>query len=174
MKALKWLISRLRTYRNQTFEFEETVDLSQLKDADPEIRDISPIHVKGSAEIGPKKITFHLHITGELILPCALTLADVRFPLDIHSTEIFLEKEDMEKEAMADEEIHVVEGNAIDLTPVVQELVLLEIPMQVYSENAEQNMLRSGKDWEFIGEGEEKKKIDPRLLKLTQLLEKKD
>ena len=38
----------------------------------------------------------------------------------------------------ADDEIHPVVGEVVDPTPVFEELVLLEVPLQIFSENADE------------------------------------
>lgn len=169
---MKWSWVQLQKYRNKNFEMDEIIDLTHLKERDKQIRSISPIRVQGRADIQSERITFHIHITGELILPCARTLLDVRYPLDIHSTEIFHESVMEYDEENLDSEFHLLQGNQIDLTPVIEELILLEIPMQVYSEEAEHlpSSFRSGKGWELIDEEQDVEKIDPRLAKLAQLL----
>lgn len=80
-------------------------------------------------------MTFDLHVEGTLVLPCARTLVDVHYPVDLKSTETFL-LEPSDYEGAEDEEVHVAENEVIDLIPVMKELILLDIPMQVFSEEA--------------------------------------
>lgn len=167
---MKWSIVQLKKFQNKGIEIDETIDMEQLKMRDPQIRSISPIHIKGRVDIGSNRATFHLQITGEMILPCSRTLEDVKYPIDIHTKETFLfQASDYEFES-EDEEPHPIQGDVIDLKPIIEEILLLEIPMQVYSEDVlnKPTMTQSGKGWELIEEKEiNKDKIDPRLAGLA-------
>jgi uncharacterized protein len=176
--VLKWSIIQLSKFRDKGLTLNETVDMSELKEVDPEIRDVSPIKVSGKADINSDRVTFHLHIEGNLVLPCSRTLVDVDLPIDIMTKETFLLKS-TDFEEMDEDEVHTVQGDVIDLKPVIRELLLLEIPMQVISDEArEQDKLPSGRNWEVITEEqarkveeEEEKKVDPRLAELSKLLD---
>lgn len=163
---------QLQKFRDRGLSIDETVNLETLKERDPEILSVSPIQVQGTADIGTKKVVFQLHITGELILPSSRTLEDVHFPIDIQSTETFV-YEVSEYEGQ-DDDIHQIDGEMVDVTPVIEELILLEIPMQVFSENDEEipEDLSSGKNWTFVQDDDsnKEKKIDPRLAGLAKLL----
>lgn len=169
---LKWSMIQLQKFRNKGLNIDETVNLESLKERDPEIRSVSPIQVRGRADIDSKKVTFHLNITGELILPSSRTLEDVHFPINIQSTETFLYE--VPEYDDHDDDLHQIDGEMIDVTPIIEELILLEIPMQVFSEENEEvpNDLSSGKDWAFVQEEDLKKDkgLDPRLAELAKLL----
>ncbi|MGF2615539.1 DUF177 domain-containing protein [Rossellomorea vietnamensis] len=175
---MKWSIIQLQKFRDKGMPLDETVDASEVKKLDPQIRDVSPIHVTGRADISSDKVTFHLHIEGQLVLPCSRTLEDVHFPVDIDTVETFLLKAN-DYDQYEEEEVHRIQGDVIDLMPVINELLVLEIPMQVFSEKAKDDEnLPSGKNWEVIteeqaiqAEEEEEKKVDPRLAGLAKLLE---
>lgn len=167
---MKWTIPQLQRYRDKEFNIDETVDLSELKEIDPEIRDVLPFRVFGRADIGSNRITFHLNISGTLVLPCSRTLVDVNFPVQVFTTETFLFEAPGNME-LGEGEFHVTDGDVIDLMPVLKEIVLLEIPLQVFTDqtNPENGAPQSGKDWEVITEEEQSKKVDPRLAKLAEL-----
>lgn len=74
-----------------------------------------------------------------------------------------------------------MEQDMVDLTPVVEELLLVEIPMQVFSEDAlEMSNLPRGKEWEMkTEEGNlleqiaKEPKVDPRLAGLANFFDEK-
>ena len=82
----------------------------------------------------------------------------------------------------ADDEIHPVVGETIDPTPVFEELVLLEVPLQVFSENADEMKQAEGKGWSYTTDEEYnarlreelETKVDPRLAGLAKFFESKD
>lgn len=173
---MKWSMIQLQKFRNKGLTFNEVIHLDSLKNRDSNIQSVSPIRVSGTAEIDSKKVTFYLHIEGELILPSSRTLEDVHFPLDINSTEIFMYQLN-EYEDDSELNLHVIEGEMIDLTPIIEELILLEIPMQVYNEEDDiSSFFNPGQDWKFVQDSQEKKqdKIDPRFAELAKFLKKDD
>jgi uncharacterized protein len=169
---LKWSIHQLHQLQHKGLTIDETADVSELKQLDSSIRDISPVRVHGRADVSAKKFTFHLTIEGTMVLPCSRTLVDVSYPFSIESTETFL----LNDYDVADEDSHYVQGETIDLLPIVKELILLEIPMQIFSDKVdhEDAVPQSGKGWEVISEEQHQNKIDPRLAGLAKFFEKKD
>lgn len=171
---MKWTMSQLQKYRNKDFSVDEAVHVDEIKKIDPTIREVSPMHIMGQADISATKVTFHLRIKGYFILPCSRTLVDVNYPIDVETTETFLLTP---QEYETSEEVHQVDGDVIDLMPVIREILLLEVPMQVFSEAAEgkDGAPQSGKDWEVIHDEEEKRpKVDPRLEGLAKFFEQND
>ncbi|HWO77432.1 MAG TPA: DUF177 domain-containing protein [Bacillus sp. (in: firmicutes)] len=171
---MKWSINQLQKLRDKGLELNETMDLEEeLKRVDSQIRGAAPVHVTGKADIGSSRITFHLKIEGALTLPCSRTLKDVHYPYHIESKETFLLNSNGYDSEEESDEVHLLEGDVLNLTPVIVELIVLEIPMQVYSEEAknEDDFHPSGQGWEFISEKQKKDKIDPRLAELSKLLQ---
>ncbi|WP_369813163.1 YceD family protein [Virgibacillus halodenitrificans] len=108
-----------------------------------------------------------------MTLPCARTLVDVPYPFDIKADEVFTTSSYYTEEEEEDE-IHPVKGEVLDLTPLIKENILLEVPFRVFSdgENNQQGAPKKGQDWEFVSEEKKEKTIDPRFKKLETLLEK--
>jgi len=169
---MKWTLSQLQKSRNKEFLIDETIRVDEIKTDDPTIRGVSPIHVTGRADISSTRVTFHLEIDGYLILPCSRTLVDVNYPISVETTETYLFNVP-EYEAVTEEEAHQVKGDLIDLMPVIREILLLEVPMQVFCEdyNQEGAAPQSGKDWEVVTEEDQTKKIDPRLAELAKFFD---
>jgi uncharacterized protein len=170
---LEWTISQLQKIREKELQIDETVDVSDIKERDKQIRDVSPIRVAGRADISSSKVTFHLHLSGQFILPCSRTLVDVKYPIDIDTTETFLFK--AENYDLEDDDITAVQGDVVDLIPVIKENLLLEIPMQVFCEDydSEDAAPQSGNDWAVVTEEESKQRIDPRLAGLADFFDDK-
>nr|WP_285853241.1 YceD family protein [Sporosarcina luteola] len=150
---------------------DEAVNLDSVKKRNPEIRDIKPVHVTGSCIIGSKKLTCHFHLEGVMTLPCSRTWEDVEFPFSVETDEQFSWDE---ATLATDDNIHPVIGEIIDPTPIFEELILLEVPLQIFSENAADMKSAEGKGWSYTTNEEheerlreEKKKVDPRLAGLA-------
>jgi uncharacterized protein len=167
---LKWTLSQLQKYRNKDFIIDEIVRVDEIKQVDPTIREVSPMHITGRGDIDSTKVTFHLKIEGYLILPCSRTLVDVKLPINVETTETFLLQGSVYE---TEEEAFQVKGDVVDVMPIIQEILLLEVPMQVFCEdvNHEDAAPQSGKDWEVVHEQDQSKKIDPRLAGLAKFFD---
>ena len=170
MIHLKWTLSQLQKYRNKDFLIDEIIRVDEIKETDPSIRVVSPMHITGRGDIDSTKVTFHLNIVGYLILPCSRTLVDVKLPINVETTETFLLQG---SEYETEEESHQVKGDMIDLKPVIREILLLEVPMQVFCEDfdSEKAAPQSGKDWEVVHEEVVSNRIDPRLAGLAKFFD---
>ncbi|MED2999977.1 YceD family protein [Bacillus velezensis] len=170
---MKWTIYQLHQMAKKSFEFDETVELNELTKLNSDIRRISPVRVKGRAGIESKQVSFDFTISGEMVLPCSRTLVDVPYPFTIATKELFRfhKSDDIE-----DEDVHIAEDDIVDLTPIVKEEILLEIPMQVFCETEQKEGAapQVGKDWQVISEEDKKNQIDPRLADLKKLLTQDD
>lgn len=156
------------------FEFEETVDVSNIPSTiDIDIRKISTVQVSGICSIDKDEFIFNFSIKGEVIMPCARTLVDVPYHLDINTTEIFSTDSTILPDN--EEEIHPIFGDIIDLDPYIKQEIILNIPFRVFSD---EKVIEEGTDWSFFTEDEkiqaDSEKIDPRLEKLQILLDKED
>ncbi|WP_028398903.1 YceD family protein [Ectobacillus panaciterrae] len=166
---MKWSIHQLNKYRSKGLTLDETVKFDDVAGWNSEIRNVSPVRVTGRADLGASKFTFHLHIQGTMVLPCSRTLVDVPLPFDIETTEVFLASEE---EYEADANIHYLQGEVLDLLPVIKENILLEIPMQIFSETASDGAPAKGQGWQVITEEGKAEKVDPRLAGLAKFFDK--
>ena len=86
-----------------------------------------------------------------MVLPCAITLKPVKYPFNI---EISGEIEELMENFEENERNF---QNSIDILPIIWENILMEIPMRVVSEDAEDSdILKEGNGWKFVTEEEEK------------------
>ena len=159
--------------------FDEAVNLDSVIKRNPEIRKIEPVQVTGSCTIGSRDITCRFRLEGTMILPCSRTWEDVVYPFVIDTVERFSWDETV---LSANEDIHLVEGDIIDPKPVFEELVLLEVPLQIFGENADEMKQADGKGWSYATDEEynarlqeeKETKVDPRLAGLAMFFDKKD
>lgn len=168
---LKWTLFQLNQLQHKGLEIDETVDVNDIT-TNSEIRSIDPVHVTGKADLSSKSATFHLTLEGSMVLPCSRTLVDVNYPFTIQTTETFLfQPAEYESD---EEELHMVQGDVIELLPIIHEAILAEIPMQIFSDspNMEEAAPQSGKDWSVVSEKDQENKVDPRLAGLAKFFEK--
>ncbi|PRO64741.1 YceD family protein [Alkalicoccus urumqiensis] len=171
---MKWSIQQLQRYRGEELQLNDSVDVEKVKELDREIREVTPVHVTGHAEVTRDRAVFILHLEGEMTLPCARTLNDVSYPFSIDTVEIF----QLSERATFDEDddVHELESNTVDLLPWLREQVLLAKPLRVFSDLPEGPAPKSGNGWELETEEPEggTQKVDPRLAKLGQWLDKNE
>ena len=171
---MKWSIAQLLKLRNQgdSFTIDEMVELPELTQLHPDIRSIRPVHVHGDASFTSNQVTFNLKIQGDLTLPDARTLDDVIYEFDIESLEPFFLENGRYTEQFDD--VNLPEGNTIDLRPIVKELIMLDVPMQIFGNETDKTQVE-GEGWSVIDEQpDDQPKIDPRLAGLADLFSKKE
>lgn len=174
---MKWSMIQLQKQPDKILEIDEWVNMERFLQANnSDVRSATPVHVTGNLQVSQDDVSANLHLEGEWTLPCARTLVDVKVPYDIHSIESFTK----ESAKCTDESWHLMEQDMVDLTPVVEELLLVEIPMQVFSSEAYTSNLPSGNDWELQTEEQNlaakekaKPKVDPRLAGLAEFFDDK-
>ncbi len=162
-------MNQLNQIRNKGIVIDEFVDVSNLVEIS-DIRRIPPVHVKGHGDFGANKVTFTLTIQGTMILPCSRTLKDASHSFNIETIETYLLSEN--GYGNPDEEnLHQVEGEVLDLLPMIKENILLEIPIQIFCDDPTEKggAPQSGKGWEVLSEDDKKDKIDPRFEALKDL-----
>ena len=99
-----------------------------------------------------------LKITGEMVLPCSVTLKPVNYPFECQIADDL---------ATILEEIGEKMENTIDILPIIWENILMEIPLKVVSDEIT-DMKLQGDGWKLIQD--EKEITNPELEKLQDLL----
>ncbi|MBU5266003.1 YceD family protein [Virgibacillus proomii] len=168
---MKFVLAQLKkSAYKEPFVFENTVNVQELETMNNDIRHIDEVKVWGTCFFQGDNIIFSLHIKGEMILPCARTLADVSYPFDIQADEVFTTATYLTEDEVEDE-VHPIEGEVLDLTPLIKENILLEVPYRVFSDEktSRENNPTAGKGWQIISEEKNEHTIDKRFKKLESL-----
>ena len=175
VKKLQFSIAELtKEAADGPFYFDAMVDISDLASMKSnDIRSIEDVHVKGFVVADKLEFIFSFTINGEMILPCARTLVDVPYAFNFQADEVFSEVPQSQDDD--EEEVHYVSGEMLDLTPYIKENIILQMPYRVFSDEAG---VQEGEGWDFYDEDsfqqEKSQKVDPRLAKLQQLMDKKE
>ena len=125
-----------------------------------DIRRISPVKVSGFLYNNDEEYELNINIKGEMILSCARTLKDVKYPFDIDINEIIDEKNEFD--------VKIIQ-NRLDIFPIIWQYILMDIPLRVIHPDAKEKPLQ-GSGWRLITEDEKKEKIDPRLEGLSKFI----
>ena len=101
------------------------------------VRSLSKVKVNGDVTVNyEENIELHLNVSGELIIPCAITLDDVIVPFNT------LIEEEIDQNKLNDEFF-------LDLLDVLWENIVLEIPVRVVKEGVKSEDLH-GEGWELV------------------------
>ena len=101
------------------------------------VRTLSKVKVNGDVTVNyEENIELHLNVSGEFIIPCAITLDDVIVPFNT-----FIEEE-IDQNKLNDEFF-------LDLLDVLWENIVLEIPVRVVKEGVKSEDLH-GEGWELV------------------------
>ena len=141
---MKWLRSSLFKNNSDTFVFEENINV-KVEHYDNSLKDIRDVVVSGKLTRGGQdKIYADLLIKGSFEMISGKTLKEVVVPFEI--------EEYVDKSVFAGEEVFDVNlmDMYIDLTPLVNELIILNIPITTSDE--EELEMVSGNDWEVVSE----------------------
>jgi len=125
---MKWSVEQLLKKAHQGLEFEESIDFSSALDKSGDILALKPTFVEGTFTYLEPDFVFDLRIQTTLTMACAKTLKPVEVDLDFEVEEIF--------SLLPDEEKRLIEGNTIDLYPVVWSNIYLEKPLRVVHPDA--------------------------------------
>ena len=116
------------------------LDKSYYKNTD--IRKLENLHVSGEISVDyDDDINFNINISGRMILPCAVTLVDV--PYDFNTN--------IEENIGKFEKIYKNNKNSLEISPILWENIVLEIPIRVVSKDIKPSNT-SGDGWELISE----------------------
>ena len=144
---MKWLRSSLFKNNSDTFVFEENINV-KVEHYDNSLKDIRDVVVSGKLTRGGQdKIYADLLIKGNFEMISGKTLKEVVVPFEIEEREEYIDKS-----VFAGEEVFDVNlmDMYIDLTPLVNELIILNIPITTSDE--EELEMVSGNDWEVVSE----------------------
>lgn len=107
-----------------------------------DIRDLKNMHVSGKITVDYEDdIVLDLNLKGTMILPCAVSLKDVNYDFDTNISESIGKFE----------EIYKNNKNTLDISDILWENIVLEIPIRVVSSDVKPSNT-SGDGWELIEE----------------------
>lgn len=125
------------------------------------IQKLENVKVNGRAYYSiTSEIVFDCKVEGSMVLLDAMDLEPMDYPFSLEISEILSENDD-EKDKN--------ELKTLDIMDVLWQNIVLEVPISIRKDpNKDYNL--SGDGWELVDE--ERKKLDPRLAPLLELLEK--
>lgn len=151
----------LKLNKIKEINIDDIVNIDKSFYENTDIRSISDVKIKG-------KIIYHgedlfellLNIDCDLILPCSITLDDVKRHVNINISEDLSENS---------EENNKIINNSIDLIPIIWQNIILEVPLKVIGDNVDRSKLH-GDGWRLVTDEDELQEKDTRLEKLKEFL----
>lgn len=170
---MKWDKQWIMKQPSYTFDFLEEITFSQAAIDSLKLINLKDIIVSGHGQLvkNGNRLIVDVNVKGVMILACALTLENVEYPFNINSCEVF----SFVKVHNEEEDIHEVKKDVVDITPIVFQHIMLEVPSRVIKEGA--TFKNEGKGWKVINEKEDLDQedlIDPRLAKLKDYFKDKN
>lgn len=106
------------------------------------IRKIENLHVSGIISIDfADEIVADLTVTGDFILPCAVSLEDVLYPINVK----------IEENMGKFEDFYNKNKNTLDILPFIWENIVSEVPIRVVKDEYK-DFKQSGNGWEVISD----------------------
>lgn len=156
--------TKLKSHMVSEIPFDQEVHIPEEWLSQSDLLDLKQVHVTGRLYLDTMdEFALSIKISGIMVLPCAITLKPVDVPFETTVDDSLQNLcEEMDETLKKSE-------NSIDILPIIWENILIEIPMRVVSEGAEELSLH-GDGWELITEEKPKQEINPELEKLKDLL----
>lgn len=133
-------LNYLNRFGKLEIDSDFVINESYYKNTD--IRKLENLHVSGEISVDYEDdINFNLNISGRMILPCAVSLVDVPYDFDTN----------IEENIGKFEEIYKKNKNTLEISEILWENIVLEIPIRVVSKDIEPSNT-SGDGWELISE----------------------
>ena len=147
-------------------EYDEDFSIDSFYYQSVGILDLKDLHVKGSVSINSlSMLDVNLTVTGIMILPDSVTTLPVDYPFTSKIEEEF----DINDENFL--EYYQKEQNILDIMKILWENIVLEVPMRF---TTTEDAHLSGDGWSLGEDKNKEDQIDPRLAKLSELLDRKE
>jgi len=153
---------RLKNGIDKEIIVEENYSFTEEELEGTGVSSMNDVHIEGEITLNAlKEVYLSLEVSGEMIIPCAVTLKPVSCPFNIviegDLSEIQEDYDENAKKCI----------NSLDILPIIWENILMEIPMRVVAPDASLSSM-SGDGWRVITEEEEH--VNSELSKLKDLL----
>lgn len=146
-------LKSLKNNSSDVYESDITFDESLLKSIDL-LKEIKSLSAKCTVNAIHPYLIVKIALKGELVLYSSRSLKDVPFSIDEEEDFTFL-LEDIDEE-LKDDDLEVLNGNELDLTPYLFMLFDSSIPFKIVLDDEEESL--SGDSWELISEDEYNKR----------------
>ena len=153
-------LSKLVYSSSYKLDINDTIMIEEKLIKNTDIKSISPVKVEGFLYDNDGEYELDINVSGEMILSCARTLKDVKYPFSININEIIDENNE--------NSLQIIQ-NRLEIFPIIWQNILVDVPLRVLHPDAKEESLE-GDGWRLITEDDKKEVIDPRLAKLKDYI----
>ena len=147
-------LTRLINNFSEEIKIKEIIKFNDDYLKNTEIRSLDNVEIDGYICCTSEQLyNFNATVKGEMILPCSITLEDVKYPFTLKIDEILSENEE------DDEKYIKIFNNTIDIMPIIWQNIVMEIPLKVISPKVEKIKME-GDGWRLITDEERNREIN--------------
>ena len=123
----------------------------------------APVHLELRLESVMEGVLVSGEVTVRLAGSCARCLDDIEDGLDLDVQELFAYEGSTTEETSEEDEVRLVEGERIDLEPMVRDAVVLSLPLApVCDEDCAGLCAECGQRWDDLPDDHSHEQLDPR------------
>jgi uncharacterized metal-binding protein YceD (DUF177 family) len=123
----------------------------------------APVHLDLRLESVMEGVLVSGRVTAPLTGSCARCLDDIEDTLDLDIQELFAYEGSTTEETSEEDEVRLVEGERIDLEPMVRDAVVLSLPLApVCDEDCAGLCAECGQRWDDLPDDHSHEQLDPR------------
>ncbi len=169
------MIVDLTTLKNSRLAFDFTLTPEEINLDGEEATLKNVVKASGNLKKGIAQTDVEGEISAEIEVECSRCLTSAQSSLEVHFEVVFVSPENYTeaKEAelgVGDLEVSIIEDDRIDLTELVREQILLNLPTQIFCQDNCQGLCpKCGANRNLIDCKCEEKEIDPRWKALGDL-----
>ncbi|GAB6933531.1 YceD family protein [Calditerricola satsumensis] len=165
-------LPELEGQQGKALRVHEVFAADELARMHPQVQSLSPVTMDGEARYEAGEVRVHGTLSGSMVLSCSRCLKAFPFSYSIPVDERFVRASGDEAAAEEDDEenVHVVEGDTVDLKPYLVELIALSVPFAPLCDEACKGLCPlCGIDRNAETCSCRTERIDPRLAVLAEL-----
>ncbi|KRM96608.1 hypothetical protein FC19_GL000906 [Liquorilactobacillus aquaticus DSM 21051] len=169
---MKWSLSELSQKGAKPLHIDTMVDVTaSIKKRNKDILAISLAHVNGLFSMDSLGLLGYLEVAVTVTVPSTRSLKPVEIPLKFNTSEYYVSHHESNMERFGSNDVVIIlDNDVIDLDQIVEDNVLLQIPMKILTaEEKQQTAEFRGVDWNLSEEDHKRNDddhIDPRMAKL--------
>jgi uncharacterized protein len=169
------MIIDLTTLKSQSLSFEHSLALEEIDLEGEAVKLKSAVRVSGNVTKRAAQTEVAGRIFADVLLECSRCLQEAEKPLEIEFDTVFVTPEffpeGKETELQQEDlEVDIFAGDAIDLTELVREQILLNLPTQVFCQEECKGFCdKCGANLNLIDCNCEENEVDPRWAALKNL-----
>lgn len=176
---MKYNLNDIKYESNGRKDLDFIVNIDTISYYGDELKFLTPINVKGAIYSLDNNIFLTCNIETKIETTCSRCLNKITYEYNTSINTELVQENDVDDDE-TDDDILIYKEDVIDLGKIIEENIITNIPMKILcNEDCKGLCLKCGKDLNsntcnckiYDDEEDEEEKLDPRFLKLKQLLD---